>query len=170
MATEQLSTATTQVHADRDTRELVIERVFDAPRARVWKAFTDSAQLEQWWGPRDWKTKNKRFELSVGGVWHYCMTGPDGTESWGKGTYREIKEPERLVYVDEFSDADGNAAPGMPGMEIVMEFIEEGANKTRVRSVTQLASTKDLESLLDMGVVQGISETWDRLAEHLAAG
>ena len=108
--------------------------------------------------------------MRVGGVWHYCMTGPDCTESWGKAVYRELVKPERIVYVDKFSDAEGNDdAADMPEMVITLESIDEGG-KTRIRLTSEFATAEALQAVVDMGVVQGLSETWDRLEEYLAAG
>ena len=166
MTTDRTS-ETTAISTNKEARELIIERVFDAPRELVFKAWTDRAHLVHWWGPKGWTLPVCNMDFRPGGTWHYCMRGPEGEESWGKAVYREIVEPERLVYVDVFSDAEGNTADGMPQMLITVEFAEEGG-KTRVTSRTQFATLEDLESLLEMGVAQGVTETWDRLAEHLA--
>jgi uncharacterized protein YndB with AHSA1/START domain len=166
MATEQLQSGTTTVTANKDDLQLVVERVFDAPRELVWKAFTEPEHMARWWGPRGWNTTNERMEVKPGGVWHYCMRGPGGEESWGKAVYREVIAPSRLVYVDVFSDSEGNTNENMPEMLITTEFIAEG-NKTRVRSSSKFAAAEQLEAIVKMGVVQGITETWDRLAEYL---
>jgi uncharacterized protein YndB with AHSA1/START domain len=149
-------------------RELRIERTFDAPRDLVWKAWTEADRLKQWWGPRSYPTTYCTVDLRVGGVWHYCMTGPEGQESWGKATYQEIVPPERLVFLDQFSDKDGNAAPGMPETTIKMEFVERDG-KTVVTATAEYASIEDLEKLVGMGMIEGMTETWDRLEEYLAA-
>jgi uncharacterized protein YndB with AHSA1/START domain len=96
------------------------------------------------------------------------MRGPDGAESWGKGIYREIVEPERLVYFDVFSDAEGNTNESMPGMLITMEFADVGG-KTKLTSTAEFGTAEQLESIIAMGVVTGLTETWDRLEELLAA-
>ena len=81
-----------------------IQRTFRAPRERVWKAWTDEAQLKQWWGPAGFKVHTCKVDLRPGGTFLYGMTAPDGTEMWGKFVYREIKAPEKLVFVVSFSD------------------------------------------------------------------
>ena len=167
MAREDVSTATTGFWVDRETRQLIVERTFGAPRDLVWKAFTEPERIEKWWGPREWKTVNKKMEVKPGGVWHYCMTGPDGTESWGKAVYQEISPQDRIVYADAFSDAEGNTNESMPTMVITMEF-QDLSGRTKVSSVTELASAEQIDSLIGMGMVQGLSETWDRLEEFLA--
>jgi uncharacterized protein YndB with AHSA1/START domain len=148
-------------------REFVVERVFDAPRELVWKAWTEPEHLAQWWGPKGWTLPVCKMDFRPGGVWHYCMRGPAGEESWGKATYREIVEPERIVYLDTFADETGNPVEGMPEMLITMTF-EEHNGKTRLKARTQFASAADLESVLAMGMVEGLTETWDRLEAYLA--
>lgn len=153
--------------------ELVLERVFDAPRERVWKAFTEAEHLKQWWGPRGWEVPFCTVDFRPGGVWHYCMKCLDenqgdfyGMESWGKGVYHEISEPESFLYTDYFSDAEGNVAEGTPASDIAMEFREEDGG-TRVVSRSRFESEEALKTVLEMGMEQGIRETWDRLSEYL---
>ncbi len=147
---------------------LTVERTFDAPRESVFKAFTEPDRIAQWWGPRGWSTTNYRMEVQPGGVWHYCMRGPDGMESWGIATYDEIVEPERIVYTDNFSDAEGNISENMPGMRITMEFHDLNG-KTRLVSRSEFASAEALQSVMEMGTKQGLTETWDRLEEFVQA-
>ena len=164
MTREQVQAGKTSVWTDKAARQLIVERVFDAPRDIVWKAWTDPVELAKWWGPRGWATTNYKLELKPGGVWHYCMRGPDSVESWGKGVYREILAPERLVYFDVFSDAEGTTNEAMPGMLITLEFADLGG-KTKITSTAELGSAEQLDAIIAMGVVQGLSETWDRLQE-----
>src|SRR5215510_7092045 len=104
-------------------REITFEREFMGPRQVIFKAFTDCEALAHWWGPRDWTLPECTLDLRPGGTWHYGMRGPNGEESWGLATYREIVEPERLVYEDRFSDREGTTNPNMPQMEITVSFI-----------------------------------------------
>jgi uncharacterized protein YndB with AHSA1/START domain len=169
MAVEQLQKGTTSVWSDADKKELKVERVFDAPRDLVWKAWTDPDQLAAWWGPRGWATTNYKFEFKPGGMWHYCMRGPDGMESWGRGIFKEIVAPERFSYVDEFSNPDGGVDENMPGSIFIENVFEDlGGSKTKLVSRSELQSAEQLKSLVEMGMLQGLTETWDRLAEFLA--
>lgn len=156
----------TNVATDGAERTIVASRTFDAPRERVFRAFTEPGQLARWWGPRGWGTETRTLDLRPGGSWHYCMTGPDGMESWGLGTYQEVTPPSRLVYTDAFSDAEGNVSAGMPQTTIVIEFAEEGG-RTTVTSSTRFATDEDIQMVLKMGVIEGLTQTWDRLAEYL---
>lgn len=163
----------TQFTKDRAAKTLKMERVFDAPRERVWRAFTTD-EINKWWGPRGWETTSKHMEFKPGGYWHYVMKCVDesqgewfGQESWNKAVYNEIDEPNKFVYTDSFVDAEGNVNQEMPSTTIAMEFFDEGG-KTRVVSSSTYDSEEALDRVLAMGVEQGASETWDRLAEYLA--
>ncbi|MDQ0271403.1 SRPBCC family protein [Cytobacillus purgationiresistens] len=149
-------------------RDLIIERVFNAPRELVFKAFSDSTHLANWWGPKGWTTTNYRMELFPEGVWHYCMRSTDGHESWGKSTYKEIVEPERIVYIDAFSDKDENTIANMPEMMITLSF-KEYDGKTNLICRTQFESEDELNKIMEMGVVAGLTESWDCLEIHLEA-
>lgn len=156
-------------------KELVLERVFKAPRALVFKAFSSAEHLKHWWGPRGWELPVCTVDFRVGGKWHYCMKCVDknqgdfyGMESWGLGIYEEIEAPARIVYTDYFSDADANINESMPATLATLTFAEvEGGTKITNRAT--YASEEGLKAVLDMGMLQGITETWDRLAEHLAS-
>jgi uncharacterized protein YndB with AHSA1/START domain len=153
--------------AEAAERELVIERVFDAPRELVFKVFSEPEHLSQWWGPKGWTLPVCKMDFQPGGIWHYCMQGPNGEKSWGKAVYQEIVAPERIVYTDSFSDEAGNAVEGMPEMLITLEFNEQ-EGKTKIISRTLFATAAELESIVAMGAVEGMKETWDRLEAHLA--
>ncbi|MEW5961165.1 MAG: SRPBCC domain-containing protein [Chloroflexota bacterium] len=144
-----------------------MERVFDAPRELVWQAWTKPEHLAHWWGPKGWTLPVCQIDFRPGGVWHYCMRGPAGEESWGKAVYREIVEPERIVFLDAFADAAGNSVEGMPEMLIMVIFAEHNG-QTKLTSRAQFASAADLESVLAMGMAEGLTETWDRLEAYLA--
>lgn len=156
-----------------DGRELTLERVFQAPRELVFRAFSEAEHLKKWWGPRGWELTVCNIDFRPGGVWHYCMKCTDknqeqfyGFESWGKGVYQEIVQSEKFVYVDYFSDAEGNEAEGMPAPLITNTFLEH-EGKTRLVSHAVYESAEALKSVIEMGMEQGITETWDRLEEHL---
>lgn len=149
-----------------EERDIVLERTFDAPPQQVFDAFIDPEKVVKWWGPEGWLTEVRKMEVKPGGVWHYCMRGPDGKESWGKAVYHEVKPPERLKYTDTFADAEGNAIVDMPETLVTIDFVDfEG--KTRLTNRVEFASTADLEKVLAMGMVQGVDETWNRLATYL---
>lgn len=156
-------------------RILVLERVFDAPRDLVFEVFRKPEHLKRWWGPRGWELQVCNIDFRPGGEWHYCMKCVDhnqgdfyGMESWGKGRYKEIIEPEKIAYTDYFSDAEGNVNEEMPAAEITMDFIDLGSS-TKLVSRSEYVSAESLKWIMDMGAVEGTSETWDRLGELLAS-
>ncbi len=121
-------------------QELVITRIFDAPRELVWKAWTDPERVKRWWGPKGFTTPVSEIDFRVGGAYLYCMRSPEGQDYWSTGVYREIVEPEQIVYTDSFSDAEGNLVPasyyGMSGdwpLELLVTVtFEEHEGKTKL--------------------------------------
>lgn len=151
---------------------LTITRIFDAPRELVFKAFTEPEHFTQWWGPNNFTTPHCTIDLRVGGKMHYCMRSPDGNEFWGIGVFQEIVEPERLVYNDSFSDAEGNVVPASDyGMgdwpletQVVMTFEEEG-EKTRFT----MQSFGMPEGKGRDGAEIGWGQSFDRLAAYVSS-
>ncbi|MBW7452598.1 SRPBCC domain-containing protein [Paenibacillus sepulcri] len=164
---------TNQMVSKVEEKVLVLEREFKAPRELVFEAFSQAEHLKHWWGPRGWSLPVCHIDFRVGGVWHYCMKCEDknqgeyyGMESWGKGVYSEIIVPEKIGYVDYFSDAEGNVAENMPATVVDMTFIETDGG-TKIISRSEYATVEGLQQVLDMGMLEGITDTWDRLVEHL---
>lgn len=148
--------------------ELVMTRAFAAPRKLVFELHSDCKHLNNWFGPRTWPLSYCKMDFRVGGSWHFMMKGPNpGDESWGKVIYREIKAPERIVYEDYFSDKDGNINKSLPAAVVTMDFTETKGNTTIVSRV-KYASAEDLQKVLDMGMIDGMNETLDRLEELIA--
>ncbi|MVN85571.1 SRPBCC domain-containing protein [Deinococcus sp. HMF7620] len=167
------SATPTLTHHTEHNKELVLERTFAAPPELVFAAFTQPEHLRQWWGPRGWTLTHCTVDLRPGGRWHYCMKCVDpaqgdfyGMESWGLGIYQEIEAPGRLVYTDYFSDAEGTINEELPTTQSILTF-EEVDGQTRVVSRSVYATPEALKTVMDMGMLQGITETWDRLAEYL---
>ncbi|PYE55856.1 SRPBCC domain-containing protein [Deinococcus yavapaiensis] len=156
-------------------RELILERIFKAPRHLVFDAFSQAEHLKKWWGPRGWDLSFCAVDFRPGGTWHYCMKCVDeaqgafyGMESWGLGIYEDIETPRRIVYTDHFSDADARINDTMPSTLVTLTF-EEVDGGTKIVNRAVYASEEGLKTVLDMGMLQGVTETWNRLAEHLDA-
>jgi uncharacterized protein YndB with AHSA1/START domain len=167
------NSATNKLVSKVEGRGLVLERVFDAPRELVFEVFAKAEHLMRWFGTKGWSLTVCNIDFRPGGVWHYCMKCVDesqeyfGQESWGRAVFNEIVEPERIVYTDVFSDAEGNVNENMPEARVTLDFVEHDG-KTKLISRTQYATEEALKSVLDMGVIQGITETWNQLADFLA--
>jgi len=145
---------------------LTVERTFNAPRELVWQAFTDPKHIEKWWGPRGWQTTVFKMDVRPGGVWHFVMRGPEGAESWGLATYKEISGPQRLTYDDAWSNAEGTVNANMPITPVELDFLAQDG-KTRLVSISYFDSAETLEQVKGMGLVEGLTETWDRLEEFV---
>ena len=142
-------------------RETVMERIFDAPRELVFKAFTEPALIPKWWGQRNTTTTVDKMEVKPGGLWRFVQRDADGNEYGFNGQYREIVPPERLAYTFEFE--------GMPG-HMLLETVtfEEQAGKTKVQVLSLFDSVADRDGMLQSGMETGANESYDRLAELLA--
>lgn len=151
-------------------RRLVITRVFDAPRSLVFKAWTEREHLVHWWGqPKGATMPYCKVDLRVGGTLHFRVDLPDGNVIWGKGVYREIVEPERLVFADYFSDEHGNIVeppPGLPKESVITATFAERNGKTTVS--VEHAGVERASAENQKAYRQGWSESLDRLAEDLA--
>jgi uncharacterized protein YndB with AHSA1/START domain len=147
-------------------REVIITRAFAAPREKVFEAWTTPEHLMRWWGPPTWPLVKCTLDLRPGGVWHYCMGGPDGAEAWGRAVYSEIAPPERLCFTDAFSDAQGSVIP--PESSAVVTFRSEDGG-TLVAIHTTYASPADLQTVLDMGMEEGMGQALGQLEDVLAS-
>jgi len=166
---------------ERKISEIVITREFDAPRERVWKAWTDPEMVKRWWGPEQFTAPSIKIDLRVGGKYIFAMRGPAGTE-WDKdmysaGVYKEIVPNEKLVVTDYFSDENGNklppaqygqdaAFPSEMKVTVLFEEIEKG--KTRLSIVYPKPETEaQFQALLKSGMQEGWNSSLNKLAEAL---
>lgn len=92
-------------------RELTVSRMIDAPRPLVFKAWTDPEQVARWWGPKGFTTVEYEMDVRPGGAYRLVMRSPEGTDHRKRGTYREIVEPERIVFTFAWEEADGRLGP-----------------------------------------------------------
>jgi uncharacterized protein YndB with AHSA1/START domain len=122
--------------AQTENTDFVISRTFEAPRDLVWKAFTEPERMKQWWGPKGFTVIASKMDLRPGGTYHYGMRAPDGSQMWGKMVYREIVPPERIVFINSFSDEAGGIArhPMAPNWPLEMFSVftfEDVGGKTK---------------------------------------
>ena len=147
---------------------IVIERVIDAPRTLVWKAWTESEHIAQWWGPKGFATRVEQNDVRVGGRTRYVMIGPDGNEYPGEGVFREIVPLERIVTTDEFGDEHpGFADEDLPRGIVLTVLFEDLGERTRVTLNIAHTSAEERRKHEKMGVVAGWNSSLDCLAEHL---
>ena len=158
-----MSEKSNYVAGDKE-REVVITRVFDAPRELVFRAWTDPKIMKEWYGPKMFTNTVCELDVRVGGAWHIVMRGPDGTEYPGRGVYREIVKPERLVFTSEATDKDGKVI--LAGLATVT-FAEEGG-KTKLTLRVRATAMVDYAVAFLGGMEAGWSQSLDGLAEELA--
>jgi uncharacterized protein YndB with AHSA1/START domain len=155
------ATYTSKVTTPTD-REIHIERIFDAPRDRVWRAFTEPELLAQWWG-RGNKLVIERFELKAGGHWRFVEHGPDGAHGF-EGRFREVTPKDRMVWTFEW---DG--MPGYPSVDTVL-FEDLGDGRTKVISKALFFTTEERDGMVKSGMEQGLNQSYaalDALLEKL---
>lgn len=148
-------------------RVLTLTRTFDAPRELVFAAYSQCEHLKHWWGPTGWTLPVCEIDFRPGGTWYYCMRSPDGENACGLMTYHEIVAPERIVATDGFADEEGNLVTEMPSMRNTLIF-SEADGKTTLTNRIQFASTADLQKVTEMGMMEGITQTFARLDAYLA--
>ena len=163
----------TKVTKDLENKTLIIERTFDAPKEKLWRAYADKEWFEKWWGPEDWETSTKDFDCRKGGRIHYGMKCVDpnqgewyGQESWGLMELESIDEPNSFTAKDFFSNPEGTVDEKMPSQKFVVELLDENG-KTRLVSKSVCESAEQLEELIMMGMVEGFSSQLNRLESLL---
>jgi uncharacterized protein YndB with AHSA1/START domain len=157
------STDTTAIY--QDGTDLVFERTFDAPREKVWKAFTDPEIIPRWWGPHGTTTTVVEMDVRPGGTWRYRSQAPDRDDVTFYGEYLEVDPPQGFKWTFMF-DVEGIGPQGGPE---TFTFDAVGG-KTKVTSVGHMGSVEALEGAIATGMVAGGLETWDRLAAELSKG
>lgn len=157
---------------NEQTTDVVIERIFDAPREIVWRAWTDPVWLMRWWGPAHFTSPSAEMDVRPGGRYLWAMRGPDGNVYYSTGTFQEVTPPTRLVYTDSFADAEGNvvspSAYGMnslPDQMLVTIALEElGDGRTLMRATTSGMPFGEHRNM----ATQGWNESFDKLAAAVA--
>jgi len=157
--------------------EFTLSRVFDAPRELVFKAWSEEEHLARWWGPVGCVIRIRGLDFRPGGVFHYSMTTPDGQEMWGKFVYREIVEPERIVFVNSFADGSANTVRAPFSADWPLDTLstltfEAQGGKTKLTLHGVPLTTSEAERRMFEGMFDSMNQGWngtlDQLADHLA--
>jgi len=163
--------ATSAVVKDTTEREFVITRIFDAPRALVWKAWTEPERMKRWWGPKGFTSPFCKIDPRVGGVYLNSIRAPDGKDYWSTGVYREIIPMERIVCTDSFADAKGDVVPAVyygmsrdfPLERLITVTFHEHEGMTRLTLKHTGIPVTDSENAKTVW-----NGSFDKLAEYLA--
>lgn len=156
--------------------EFRIERVLDAPRQLVWNAWTTPELVMQWWGPEYFTSPTCKIDLRVGGHFVYCMRGPDGTDYWNGGIYRELVPIEKLVCSIWFSTESGDQVdpasygfdPIFPKEQRQSVTFEDLADKTKLTILYTVDSEEVLEIMRKVQMREGWETSLNKLARALA--
>ena len=140
-------------------REIVMTRIFDAPRNLVFDAFTKPELLKRWFGPRGWSLVVCEVDFRVGGGWRFVLSGPDGRQMGMRGVYREIVVPERTVHMESFDD--------FPGESQVTSVLTERDGRTTLTATVLYESRQVRDAVIQSGMEHGAAESYDKLAELL---
>ena len=159
MTNQQSQAATITTPGDR---EIVTERVFEAPRERVFQAYVDPELIPQWWGPRAGTTVVDKMDVRVGGDWRFVTQHPEYGESAFRGTYRAVDPPAKLEQSFEWE--------GMPGHVLIeTATFEDLGGRTKVTTRSLFHTTEERDGMVASGMEGGLNESYERLDELLAA-
>jgi uncharacterized protein YndB with AHSA1/START domain len=148
-----------------ENRELVLERIFDAPREKVYRAWTEPKLLKQWFVPRPWTISGVTMDVRPGGSSFVVMRDPDGKDYPNHGVYLEVVENEKLVFTDAFTEAWQPSEK--PFMTAIVTFEDAGEGKTRYTARARHWTVEDREAHEKMGFHEGWGQCADQLAELL---
>ena len=155
-----------KINKENSTIEIV--REYENSLELLWRAWTESELLEQWWAPKPWRAKTKTLDFEEGGVWHYAMLGPSGEKHWGKATYLEIIPQKSFTTSDGFCDESGELDPEFPETLWHCTFSPK-EDKVRVKVTLTFSKTADLEKTIKMGFLEGFTSGLNQLGELLSS-
>ena len=145
---------------------MLVEREFNGTVEQVWRAWTESDLLAEWWAPEPFKAITKTMDFREGGHWHYYMLGPDGSKFWCMLHYLQIKNLEWFTGKDSFADENGNDNTDLPGMHWKNTFTSGGAG-TIVTVLVTFSSKEDMQKITEMGFKEGFAMAHDNLDKLL---
>jgi uncharacterized protein YndB with AHSA1/START domain len=160
------------------TPEFTLSREFDASRDQVFEAFSTLEALKHWWGPKGFEWVSAKLDFRPGGVFHYCMRSPQGADMWGRFVYREIAPPDRIVFINSFSDEAGGIvanpwAPDWPREVLnTVTFTEQNGKTTIHMHGGPINASESSQKLFESSrpqMQQGFAGTFAQLDEYLAA-
>ncbi len=143
---------------NKEKLEIMMSRVFNAPREKVWQAHVDPRKLEQWWGPRKYTTIVETLEPKVGGKWKF-INKADGEEHVFYGEFKELVEPEKITWTFIYAPYPDAVVTET----LTLEELPDG--KTKISTFSKYPNLQALEGMVSSGMEEGDVETWDRLEE-----
>ncbi len=160
-----ISTNETKITQEGATK-LVVTRTFNAPKDKVWRAWTESQLLDQWWAPKPWKAETKTMEFTEGGHWLYAMVGPEGDRQWCRVDYKTISAEDNFTATDAFCDENGVPSGDFPSMDWHNTYTSNN-NATDVKVEITFDSEESLNKIVEMGFKEGFTMGLGNLDELL---
>jgi len=146
-------------------KELIFTRLFDAPRELIFKVWTEQEHVEQWWGPTGFSTTTQKMEVKPGGIWRFCMHGPDGRDYENKITFHEIAQPEKLVYAH---GGDKETEPVNFHVTVLFEPHGSTGKQTKVTMHMKFPSAAAKNFVVETyGAIEGAHQHLGRLEDYL---
>ncbi len=157
----------TSVEKDYETLQIIVTADFAAPIEKVWELWADPRKLERWWGPPTWPATFVEHDLAPGGGVTYYMTGPEGEKAGGWWKVTAVNPPSSLEFVDGFADPDGNPVDSLPTQEASVELTTT-SDGTRMVMRSQLSSREQMDELVGMGMIEGLTASAGQMDDLLA--
>ncbi|MBK0380801.1 SRPBCC family protein [Mucilaginibacter segetis] len=162
-----MNTKETVFTKDEQNKKLIVVRAFDAPQEQVWKAWTDSAILDQWWAPKPYRAETKTMDFRTCGHWLYFMIGPQGDTTLCRVNFVTVEDQKGFSTETFFCDAQGNENPDLPKMYWDTRFSQSG-KVTTVNIEISFDNLEDMEAIIKMGFKEGFTMGLGNLDEYLA--
>ncbi|MEO7176639.1 MAG: SRPBCC domain-containing protein [Saprospiraceae bacterium] len=157
-----------EIVKNSDNNTIIVSREYDASVESLWKAWTESELLDQWWAPKPYRAETKTFNFEVDGFWLYAMVGPENDYMWAKTEFKSIKPKSNFQYVDMFCNDQGKRNTDLPSLNWNNDFlsIEDGS---KVHVTITFASNEDMQKILKMGFEDGFTKGLQNLEDLLAS-
>lgn len=149
---------------DKEKNTITIKKEFAANRQLIWDCHTKSELLEEWFAPKPYTIRTTHMDFREGGYWFYAMVSPEGQEHWSRLDYLTIKPIDNYTALDGFCNEKGELNPQLPQANWNVTF-RDAAGNTRVETIVTYKALKDLETVLQMGLKEGLTMTLEALDE-----
>ena len=147
--------------------QLVITRSFNAPIETVWDAFVNPRKLKDWWSPIGMNSFHISVDLKTNGLFIYCFEDGEGHQFWGRGEYKEISKPNKLSYLDSFSDPEGYPVPpsyfGMVGDDILNTLVEFTFTQSGDMTIMKMVGENPYDESMSEDMTNGWNSMFDKL-------
>lgn len=154
---------------DLAAKKIYIEREFNAPIEKVWKAWTEPDLLDKWVGPKPWKAVTKIMDFTVGGIWLYAMVSPEGQKQWVYAKFTAIANGIAFSSMGLFCDGDGNPFADGPKSYRDTKFSPLDGGGTKVEMVITFEEESTIKMFVEMGFKEGTATSLNQLDEVLAS-